>query len=632
MTRKAIQGSWEFDLRSSPEALWPYVADTNSFNRDVGLPTVAAANTDDKDPSATKNARRPLRIKLGPLTVRWVEEPFEWVRPHLFTAVRRYAGGPVAEGRVRVELLPREGGGTRLVYGFEAVPRYGVVRAAIPLQMKVMRRRFERAFRSYDAAALARGRRLDPAPPLRLATRSQLTQSGHERLRQGVAKLVADGADEALAARLAELIERGDALTLARLRPYALADLWRAPRRAVLELCLYATRAGLLDFRWELLCPLCRGAEHAPGSLGDVTAEQHCGSCKVDFNVNFDRSVEVTFRPNPSVRRVEATDYCVGGPGMTPHVFVQQLLQPGESCTVSPVLEPGRYRLRTLALPGAQSLRADETGAEELSLGAGGDAWPAGEPAVSLAPALRFENTTRDEQLFILERTAWSDQAATAAEVTALQLFRDLFAEEALRPGEQISVGSLTLVFTDLRGSTQLYRRIGDAVAFGTVMNHFDVLREAISEEGGTIVKTLGDAVMGAFTRPAPALRAVMRAQARLASPPEGTRPLMLKVGVHTGPCIAVTLNGRLDYFGSNVNIAARLEPLSTGTDCVISSAVREDPKVTRMLADADSRLAVEPLNTTLKGFDMESFDLWRVTRKEASPHEPEGTTLETTA
>jgi class 3 adenylate cyclase len=92
---------------------------------------------------------------------------------------------------------------------------------------------------------------------------------------------------------------------------------------------------------------------------------------------------------------------------------------------------------------------------------------------------------------------------ATAAEVTALQMFRDLFAAEALRSGEQISVGTLTVLFTDLKNSTRLYREIGDATAFGRVMNHFDVLKQVIAEEDGAMVKTIGDAVMAVFRQPA---------------------------------------------------------------------------------------------------------------------------------
>src|SRR4029079_4399664 len=170
-----------------------------------------------------------------------------------------------------------------------------------------------------------------------------------------------------------------------------------------------------------------------------------------------------------------------------------------------------------------------------------------------LAPSstVELQNATDSEQLLILERIAWGDQAATAAEVTALQVFRDLFSNEALRAGEQISVGTLTVLFTDLRQSTRLYREIGDATAFGRVMNHFDVLKKFIADRDGAIVKTIGDAVMAVFRNPVNAVLAMLEAQAALADPTTGTMPLLLKAGLHTGPCIAVTLNDRLDYFGS---------------------------------------------------------------------------------
>jgi class 3 adenylate cyclase len=210
---------------------------------------------------------------------------------------------------------------------------------------------------------------------------------------------------------------------------------------------------------------------------------------------------------------------------------------------------------------------------------------------------------------------AWSDQATTAAEVTALQRFRDLFANEALRPGERISVGSLTIVFTDLRESTRLYRQVGDAPAFGLVMEHFDALQAAINAEGGAIVKTIGDAVMAVFRRPAAALRAMLNAQEALASPRDGAQPLRLKAGIHHGACIAVTLNDRLDYFGSTVNIAARLESLSSGQDVVISAAVHADPEVADWLDRPNPGLAAQPFQTTLRGFDQDYFELWRVSR-----------------
>ena len=137
----------------------------------------------------------------------------------------------------------------------------------------------------------------------------------------------------------------------------------------------------------------------------------------------------------------------------------------------------------------------------------------------------------------MFERTAWGDEAATAAEVTALQVFRDLFAAEALRPGEPISVGTLAVAFTDLRGSTRYYRDVGDAPAFGFVLEHLDVLREAVAAEGGSVVKVDGRRDHGrVLARPVSAVRAMQAAQQAVAG-----RPLALKVGIHSGPCIAVT-------------------------------------------------------------------------------------------
>jgi class 3 adenylate cyclase len=201
----------------------------------------------------------------------------------------------------------------------------------------------------------------------------------------------------------------------------------------------------------------------------------------------------------------------------------------------------------------------------------------------------------------------------TAAEVTTLQVFRDLFSSELLRPGEHISVGNLTILFTDLRDSTNLYREIGDAPAFGRVQDHFGVLQEAIAEEDGALIKTIGDAVMAVFRRPISGLWAILSAQQRLAFPPDDAPPLYLKAGMHHGPCIAVTMNDRLDYFGSVVNIAARLERLSSGKDVIISDAIRHDPEVAELLSAPDMQLDAEQFEAQLKGFDNEQFYLWRV-------------------
>src|SRR3712207_147349 len=102
---------WEWRLRSTPEQLWPFVTDTNRFNRDTGLPAVQRV-----DGETRENARQLLRFSRLGILVEWEEEPFEWVRPYRFGVDRRYRAGPVASTRVLVELTPQPGGGTHLVY------------------------------------------------------------------------------------------------------------------------------------------------------------------------------------------------------------------------------------------------------------------------------------------------------------------------------------------------------------------------------------------------------------------------------------------------------------------------------------------------------------------------------------
>ena len=578
---------WVWRLRSTPEQLWPLLTDTNRFNRDTGVPSILRRDPPDQD---ADNARRNLRLYRLGVPVDWEEEPFEWERPYRFGVVRRYSRGPLRTMRVQAELTPVAEGGTTLVYSVQAQAANVLGLLAIPVQIGlVSARSFAAAAQRYDRLALENNWQDKLRGPVEFAP------GGKQRLATLEAALLVESPRPDVVTLLCQTVREGDALALGRMRPYALADLWAVPRSAVLETCLLATRRGLLEFQWEVLCPLCRNPKESASSLGGLHEHVHCEVCHVDFTANFERSVELTFRPNPSIRETGAEQFCVAGPQTTPHVVVQQLVSAGGERSVEPALEAGRYRLRTLGLRGGEFLQVTPDGLPEATLRASSfDGWPDGELNLSQRPRLTLKNATDAEQLFMIERLAWSDNAVIAAEVTTMQSFRDLFSNEALRPGEQIAVGSLTIIFTDLRGSTQLYNEIGDAPAFGLVMDHFDVLREAIRAEGGAIVKTIGDAIMAVFRRPAPALRSMLRAQAVLAG--RYNRPLTLRAGIHYGPCIAVTLNERLDYFGSTVNKAARLEHFSTGGDVIISDAVQDDPEVTDLLAAGD--LHAEPFST----------------------------------
>lgn len=586
---------WSWDLPAGAEALWPLVSDTNRFNRDAGLPPVedARAPGDELD-----NARRRLRIRVKGVLLEWEELPFEWLRPWRFGVVRRYTRGPLEEMRVLADLEPLGPARTRLTYRVAARPRGLLGLLTTPIQIGLVSRiTFGRTFRRYAAEATT--------PPLELrALRAR------PRVAPVARRLEDAGVDGETAALLAGHVVSGDDMTLARIRPYELARLWGRDRRDVLVACMRATRLGVLDLSWDILCPSCRGTKESADTLRDLRmGVAHCDTCRIDFSPGFDQSVELTFHPTPAVRRVERSPFCVAGPQTTPHVVLQQLLAPGEARTVPVRLEEGRHRLRALGAAGGPSFLVEASGAGEVSARLEPHGWS--DVPLSLAPdaTLHLVNALEHEALLSVERTGWGDDAATAAEVTALPEFRDLFTSEVLSEGAFARVGSLAILFTDLRDSTALYARVGDPAAFGRVMRHFQVLGDAVIASGGTVVKTIGDAVMAVFPTAEQAVAGALDAQERLGAPPSGEEPLVLKAGVHFGPTIAVTLNDRLDYFGTTVNVAARLGALSSGRDVVLSDRVWSEPGVRALL---ESRGAtVVSANAAIRGLE-DRMAVWR--------------------
>ena len=600
---------WSWDLKARPEALWPLVSDTDRFNRDCGLPPFEVRPARGGEAPPPPGVRR-LRSRYLGMVGEWEEREFEWVRPVRFAVERVFSRGPVSRIVQSCELSALPGGGTRIAYEMRAVPASLLGVLVVPASIGLrMRRAAGRVFAAYDAEAL---REAPPAVRPRGASAAGGTAS---RLSLISARLVREARQPGpLVERLREYVSTADDQAAAKMRPYEIADEWGEDRRATLDLFLHATREGMLGFSWEVLCPHCRGSKQGSSDLSGVSGEAHCDTCGIDFTANFDQSIELTFVPDPSVRRVTRVEYCLGGPQVTPHIVAQKRLGPGESLYVAMTFPEGRYRARTQGIAVQQAFRIGKGGAPSIRIDAGPSPAPVDEPVVSPDGILNIQNVDTAAHLVVIESVAWSDRSVTASDVTSRQVFRDLFSRELLRQGERISVGTITIVFTDLKNSTQLYREIGDAPAFGRVLSHFDVIKSAVAAESGAIVKTMGDAVMAVFVHPAAALRAMKGAQGALSSAEKARSPFALKCSIHQGPCLAINQNDRLDYFGTTVNVGARLCALSTGADIVVSGPVLRDPEVSALLADAGRGLLARADASALRGIGSAPFDFWRIT------------------
>lgn len=594
---------WTWDLPVAPAEIWPVISDTARFNEAAGTPRYAVEEIVQPDGSV----RRRATADYKGVAVEWDDPPYEWVAERQFRQRRDFRRGPLTYLSVAAKLegIPD---GSRLTYRLEGAPRglVGRLLFATGLLDKIGRG-LETMVR--HAGDYARGTAAMPFD----YTPESLSREQQERLTGLIGQIAASSYAHGLANRLATHITTTQEVDLVRIRPRMLARDWQVPVRHVTELCLEASRTGLLHLSWNVLCPRCGGAKAQAASLDQLPRTAHCPSCNIAYDSSFTRNVEISFRPAPSIRTIGAGEFCMGGPHVSRHILVQQILSAGETRTVEAGLPAGEYRLRTLE-PGAETLYRHDGGPFPRII-----ATTAAPPAFLLHTepgdtpgCITFDNRTDRLLTFVIESRAWRRDALTAHEVTTLQAFRELLPQQVLRPGEDASIENVTLMFTDLEGSTALYERLGDGEAYRLVRRHFGFLAASIREHDGALVKTIGDAVMAAFALPEQAVSAALEIRSRIdafnAEYRGETRregqpvdaAIGLKMGLHAGRCIAVNLNDRLDYFGSTVNMAARLQGRSRGGEVVLSETLAQDPAVAPLLAG-------QPLThetATLKGFD----------------------------
>ncbi len=136
-----------------------------------------------------------------------------------------------------------------------------------------------------------------------------------------------------------------------------------------------------------------------------------------------------------------------------------------------------------------------------------------------------------------------------------------------------ITSSTVTILFTDIAGSTELIARLGDELGDRALREHFGALREAARKHGGREVKNLGDGLMLAFSSALGGVRCAIDMQRQTAT--RGGRvsrePIGLRVGLNAGEAIAADD----DYFGMPVIVAKRLCDCAAPGQVLVSDVVR---------------------------------------------------------
>jgi adenylate cyclase len=579
------------ELSSERRQLWCAIGDTERMNRAVGLgPLEVSPNTD------ASAARYLVRTVSAGFALEYEERPFEWVENERFRIHRQMRRGIVRSMTNEFWLTPLPSGGTSVRFRLAVEPRWALFAPIAKLELWRFARRIVRELRQVE---------IDVKNGRAACFRSGCSEVDELSLARSARALdsVLSAQRRELGAKLVEHVRSAPDADVMRIRPFDLADELHTDERETLAVCLHAVKSGLLELRWELVCPSCRTGTDSAEALSALPAEGHCQLCDLSFDLELDRAVEATFRPGSSLRSLATGPYCIGGPRRTPHVVAQALLEPHATAELQAPAEPGRYRL---FLRGGTTcaLEISEGGATELCVEAReGGFVPA---KAQLAPGATVQVVhAGDYQTHVkLERLQYASRAATAHVVSTLPEFRREFSGDLLRPGTTLRVARVALLFTDLTDSTALYSRVGDAKAFKVVHEHFDLLVDIITRRRGTVVKTIGDAVMAAFVEERDAIAAAIEMLERFPTfrggLPEADRTF-LKVGVYAGPCYVVTANGILDYFGQTVNLAARLQGAAGAGEVILVEAIADEAHQQGWLG---RHAPAERFDAVLKGLD----------------------------
>jgi class 3 adenylate cyclase len=557
----SLQFLWSFDLKSDVKGLWMYLADTSRFNRDLGL-----------TPRKQKEVGGQMQVTttLMGLQQAWTEQPWIWLDGQTICAERIYSQGIalISQAVFHIE-RDSETQTTKVYVYFGYQPRNKFWKWFLIATESILKNKFNAVLQKIDMFLLDdKNIKLNNAL---IKPASTLSEAQLARLSEARRALEKRDLNLEVVQKLCDFVEKADDLDAETIRVRKLAQIWGVKFRDVPETCLHASRVGLLNISWNVMCPHCRGARFSANSLGEIPESVHCEICEIEFTSDEKDSVEVVFRTHPGIRKIEEVMYCASEPAKKIHIKIQHKVEAFKTLQIKLPQTVGFYRVRYLG----STLKININLSEEFKSQIVDPSKRLDEEVFQLGFNSRWicENKTAKDLVFILEELKTNDLALRPAEVFLFPDFQDLFAKEHLNSAVKLNLGEQAVLFTDIVGSTKFYEAAGDALAFSQVRTHFQEVFREVRRQDGVVIKTIGDAVMAAFPNIKDAFKAAVEIQKVF---PDGRSDvsIRLRASIHSGPVIGVSLNTGIDYFGNTVNMGAKIQACARAGEIAITDEV----------------------------------------------------------
>lgn len=550
-TAKKFDVLMHFDLEVQPEQLWPYIINTNQLNKDLGFPVIEYSE---------ENGALIGKAGKGDYFQSWLELPWEWNYCQSLSRYRYFTAGPLQYNRISTFIQKIDEKNVRLYVYIGSIGSHPAAEKVMAIFFEKFASRYAEVFRGYEQEIL------HGAEP----EHSYFSQEHQDKLNKCVKAFQDLGLNWRLAKKFFEYIFSANEIDLYRIRILSLANLWKVDKEELLEICLYAVKLGFLLLTWDTICPHCRGPRSENPYLAEVPINGKCDVCKIEFDNNTENSIEVVFHVHPSLREIKKIYYCSGEAHEKQHIKLQQYLQKKtDEINVQTNVPHAKYRSRIIGDADVRPFIKESTQTTET----GKDHWE-----------FKLKNPFDNDKIFVLENLAWDQRSILRpAMLFNNTVFRELFPDETMPLDLNLEIGKQTIMLIDISHSSDFYLTFGDINAFKEIRKIFVYLSELAKKFHGAVFKTMGDGCLISFNSPNEALNAMLYLEHKKA---QLETTLSYKISIHTGNCLAVNFNNKIDYFGNIINFVSKIQYGADAGDIIISETLLNEEHVQKHLKE----------------------------------------------
>lgn len=535
--KHVLENLFHYDLKVTPEEIWPYLSDTSRMNKELGFPPRVEKEVHGENHVFTKTLGRQEE---------WIEKPWIWVFEKELQNHRVFKKGWMTEQR-GVFTVEETNEGCRVNIYFRWTFSNILTKLLFSSVGSVLDKKFVEFFRQKEQLITDSRKSLPiaeiPAEPL----------SPYDTLMN--------------------YLRNADELDLDRLHLKKLSKELSLPLDLLLDVCQIMVKEGYLSLSWDVVCPHCRGVRAENSGLAFIKMENTCEACDVDFQPEMEESIEVVFHVTDKLRKIQKIVYCAAEPFKKKHIKLNQIISAGNSQSFDLKLKPGIYRFRVKNSKQLSYLEVNDShDSKEVSLSENQSV----RKSVNTSFKLNYINSTQKDVVITLEEAWWFSDRLLPREVLTNPVMRTILSEDHLEIGVKLNIGNQVIMFTDIVGSTPFYKELGDAKAMKAVQDHYNEVKEIILSHRGVIVKYIGDAIMAAFLSIEDAYICSVDIHKKFHKLRNDT-PIKLRVSFHEGPVLCANMNVGIDYFGNTVNQAAKIQKWAGAFEIAITEKEWEE-------------------------------------------------------